>query len=112
MQTTLAAAAEETRSEVSSVTGRVRIAITDTVSEYLLPNFIAVIRRQLPLVAFEPIERNRSDIEEGLRSGEFDLAVVLVSNLSTAPDIGRENLLKSPRQLWTALDHPLAHKSP
>ena len=110
MQTALAAAAEETRSAISSATGRVRIAITDTISEYLLPKVIAVIRRQLPLVKFEPVERNRSDIGEGLRSGEFDLAVVLVSNLSTAPDIGRENLLKSPRQLWTSLDDPLARE--
>lgn len=101
MQTTLAAAAEETRSAVSSVTSRLRIAITDTVSENLLPKVIAVIRRQLPLVAFEPVVRNRSDLAEGLRSGEFDLAVMLVSNLSTAPDIGHENLLSSPRQLWT-----------
>lgn len=94
MLTTLAAAVEETRSAVSSVTGQVRIAITDTVSEYLLPKVIAVIRRQLPLVAFEPVERNRIDLEEGLRSGQFDLAVVLVSNLSTAPDTRRENLFK------------------
>jgi len=95
---------------VSSVTGQVRIAITDTVSECLLLKVIAVICRQLPLVAFEPAERNRIDLEEGLRSGEFDLAVVLVSNLSTAPDIRRENLLKSTRQLWTSLDHPLARE--
>lgn len=52
MLTTLAAAVEETRSAVSSVTGQVRIAITDTVFEYLLLKVIAVIRRQLPLVAF------------------------------------------------------------
>ena len=110
MLTTLAAAVEETRSAVSSVTGQVRIAITDTVSEYLLLKVIAVIRRQLPLVAFEPAERNRIDLEEGLRSGEFDLAVVLVSNLSTAPDIRREKLLKSTRQLWTSLNHPLARE--
>lgn len=110
MLTTLAAAVEETRSAVSSVTGQVRIAITDTVSEYLLLKVIAVICRQLPLLAFEPAERNRIDFEEGLRSGEFDLAVVLVSNLSTAPDIRRENLRKSTRQLWTSLDHPLARE--
>ena len=48
MLTTPAAAVEETRSAVSSVTGQVRIAITDTVSvsvsvsEYLLPKVIAV----------------------------------------------------------------------
>ena len=44
MLTTPAAAVEETRSAVSSVTGWVRISITDTVSvsEYLLPKVIAV----------------------------------------------------------------------
>lgn len=77
-----------------------------------MPKVIAVIRRQLPLVTFEPVERNWIDIEEGLRSGEFDLVVVLVSNLSTAPDIRRENLLKSPRHLWTSLDQPLAREKP
>ena len=110
MLSTLDAAVAETRNATSSVAGHVRIAITDTVSEYLLPKVIATVRRQLPLIAFEPVERNRIEIENGLRSGEFDLAVVLVSNLSTAADIRRENLLKSPRRLWTALDHPLVQK--
>lgn len=108
--TTLEAAIAETRSSVSPVSGHVQIAITDTVSEYMLPKIIAVMRQQLPLVLFEPVERNRLEIEEGLRSGEFDLAVVLVSNLSTAVDIRRENLLKSPRRLWTSLNHPLVRQ--
>ncbi|AMM25979.1 LysR family transcriptional regulator [Variovorax sp. PAMC 28711] len=110
MLSTLEAAVAETRGSASSVTGHVRIAITDTVSEYLLPKVIAAVRRQLPLIAFEPVERNRIEIEQGLRDGEFDLAVVLVSNLSTAADIRRENLLKSPRRLWTSLDHPLVQQ--
>jgi DNA-binding transcriptional LysR family regulator len=110
MLTTLEVAIDETRNGVSSVEGHVRIAITDTVSEYLLPKVITTMRRQLPRIEFEPVERNRVEIERGLRSGEFDLAVVLVSNLSTASDIRRENLLKSPRQLWTSLDHPLVRQ--
>ena len=105
---TLEVAVEESHGSASSVEGRVRIAITDTVSEYMLPKIIGAMRRQLPLIEFEPVERNREEIEAGLRSGEFDLAVVLVSNLSQAPDIRRENLLKSQRRLWTSLDHPLA----
>jgi DNA-binding transcriptional LysR family regulator len=105
---TLEAAVEETHNSVSTVEGRVQIAITDTVSEYMLPKIIGAMRRQLPRVEFGPVERDRLEIEDGLRSGEFDLAVVLVSNLSRAPDIRRENLLKSERRLWTCLDHPLA----
>ena len=108
---TLDAAVEETRNSVSSVEGRVQIAITDTVSEYMLPKIIGAMRRQLPLVEFEPVERNRLEIENGLRSGEFDLAVVLVSNLSRAPDIRRENLLKSERRLWTSFAHLLVAQS-
>ena len=51
MLTTLAAAVEETRSAVSSVTGQIRIAITDTdtVSEYLLLKVIAVKNLPDPL---------------------------------------------------------------
>ena len=107
--TTLEAAVEETQHSVSSVAGQVRIAITDTVSEYLLPTIIANMRRQLPLIEFDLVERNRLEIEEGLHSGEHELAVVLVSNLSSAPDIRREPLLKSPRKLWTSLDNPVGN---
>jgi len=103
-------AVEETKSSVSSVEGHVRIAITDTVSEYMLPKIIGAMRRQLPRVDVEPVERNRLDIEDGLRTGAFDLALVLVSNLSRSADIRRENLLKSERRLWTALGHPLANR--
>ncbi|AUL46870.1 hypothetical protein BTL55_07665 [Bordetella trematum] len=104
----LDSAIEETKSSVSPVEGSLRIAITDTVSEYLLPKIIAALRSQLPKVEFEPVELDRLEIEQGLRTRAFDLAVVLVSNLSPAPDIHRENLLQSERRLWTALDHPLA----
>ena len=90
------------------IAGSVRVAITDTVSGYLLPWLIGAMRRELPAVHLELKERSRHDIEAGLRKRHHDLAIVLVSNLSRAADIGRETLARSRRQLWTAPHHPLA----
>ncbi|MCC9162238.1 LysR family transcriptional regulator [Alcaligenes sp. MMA] len=104
-------AVAETKDAISSVEGSVKLAITDTVSEYMLPKIIGAMRRQLPQVSFEPVERNRLQIEHGVRDGEFDLAVVLISNLTRRSDLKQERLLKSERRLWTALDHPLAAQS-
>ncbi|MBB1623854.1 LysR family transcriptional regulator [Achromobacter sp. UMC71] len=107
----LETAIAETKDSISSLEGRVKLAITDTVSEYVLPKIIGAMRRQLPLVSFEPVERNRVQIENGIRNGSFDLAVVLVSNLTPTADFHQEKLLKSERRLWTSLDHPLASRA-
>ncbi|NPC56912.1 LysR family transcriptional regulator [Caenimonas soli] len=108
---TLESAIGEARSETNSAEGMVSLAITDTVSGYLLPWLLPVIRQQLPQVEVKLQERNRDEIEKGLRSGRHDLAIVLVSNLSDSKDIARETLLRSPRRLWTSWDHPLARRS-
>ncbi|VFR57076.1 Hydrogen peroxide-inducible genes activator [plant metagenome] len=105
---TLDVALEEVHESVSAVTGKVRLGITDTVSEYMLPRIIDVARRQLPKVEIEPVELDRVQIEHGLAKGEFDFAIVLVSNLSDTPEITRETLLRSERRLWTSVHHAFA----
>lgn len=92
------------------VSGSVHLAIADTISGYPLPWLISAMRRELPAVRLELEERNRDEIEVGLRRRGHDMAIVLVSNLSRARDIGRETLVRSRRQLWTAMQHPLAAK--
>lgn len=108
---TVAAGIDAARRLPDQVAGSVRLAITDTISGYLLPWLISAMRRELPAVRLELEERNRDEIEVGLRRRGHDMAIVLVSNLSRAKDIGRETLVRSPRQLWTAMHHPLAAKS-
>lgn len=107
---TLGQAIGEARGTSTDMLGAVSLAITDTVAGYLLPWLLPVIRQQLPRVEVHLVEKNRTEIEQGLLRGEHDLAIVLVSNLSGSEDIARETLIRSPRRLWTAWDHPLAER--
>lgn len=107
---TLEQAIGEARSTTTTISGAVSLAITDTVSGYLLPWLLPAIRQQLPKVEVQFVEKNRVEIEQGLLRGAHDLAIVLVSNLSVSEDIARETLVRSPRRLWTAWDHPLAER--
>lgn len=110
IMSTLEQAIYEARGTRANVTGEVNLAITDTVAGYLLPWLLPAVQQQLPQVKVQLVEKNRIEIEQGLLSGEHDLAIVLVSNLSGSEDIARETLIRSPRRLWTAWDHPLAEQ--
>jgi DNA-binding transcriptional LysR family regulator len=105
---TLETATEEARSSASTVSGAVRLPITDTISQYLLPRILLPLRRQLPQIDIEFMEEDRAQIERGLNLGKHHLGVMLVSNFIAGPNIQIETLAKSPRRLWSAPDHPLA----
>jgi len=105
---TLDAAVQESRAATSAVTGRVRIPLTDTISQYLLPRILLPIQRQLPGIELEFIEEPREQIESKLHEGRYELALLLVSNLALVPGIRCETLHRSPRRLWTAMGHPLS----
>lgn len=107
---TLEQAIEQARGTPATILGTVSLAITDTVAGYLLPWLLPVIRQQLPGVEVQLVEKNRIEIEQGLLRRDHDLAIVLVSNLSGSEEIAGETLIRSPRRLWTAWDHPLAER--
>ena len=91
---------------LDGVTGSISVATTYTVMGYFLPAHLEKLKRSFPKLEIKLFELNREEIEEGLLSNRFDMAVLLTSNIQNA-DIRRETLLSSRRRLWVAADHHL-----
>lgn len=88
------------------LSGSLSLAATYTVIGYFLPVHIDRLERFHPGLNIEIHELTRENIEEGLLSNRFDLAMLLTSNTNN-PEIATETLLSSPRRLWLPASHPL-----
>ena len=95
------------RSTLSAVEGNLRIAMTYTVAGYFLPPFLERFGRNYPNISIQPTEASRADIESGLVAGEYDIAVMLTSNITDQENLAYEILLRSIRRLWLASGHHL-----
>jgi DNA-binding transcriptional LysR family regulator len=91
----------------SDLNGHLRLATTYTVAGYFLPAMLSRFTQAFPNVRVELVEADRSSIEEGLASGQFDVAVMLTSNIVNEEEVAHETLMRSPRRLWVAAQHPL-----
>jgi DNA-binding transcriptional LysR family regulator len=89
----------------SEVTGTLTVAATYTVIGYFLPYHIERLKRQFPLLSIQLFEVNRESIEEGLLANQYDISVLLTSNILN-PELATEKLLSSPRRLWLPAQHP------
>ncbi len=106
----LAAVAEAVRGprvSAGSVAGTVRVGITYTVAGYFLPRHHIRFQSSFPAIRLELFEASRDVLEQALADGALDLAVLLVSNLQDGDRLASEVLVRSPRRLWLAPDHPL-----
>jgi DNA-binding transcriptional LysR family regulator len=92
----------------TDVSGRFEIAATYTVQGYFLLPAVARFRKLFPLVDIVPVELPRPEIEQRLREGTLELAVVLLSNLEQPAQLNTRVLTRSGRQLWVSSHHPLA----
>jgi len=91
----------------SRVIGRVRLGVTYTVAGYFMARHFARFRRSYPGIALDMIELPRAAIEDGLATGDLDLAVMLVSNLADTGRLDHEILFRSHRRLWLPTEHAL-----
>ncbi|MBL4740309.1 MAG: LysR family transcriptional regulator [Sneathiella sp.] len=91
----------------ASDTGLIRLAVSFTVAGYFLPSYLARFARSFPNIKVELQEADRKDIEEGLISGNCDLAMILTSNLDNQEDLQTETLLRSRRRLWLSSDNEI-----
>ncbi|UTV87876.1 LysR family transcriptional regulator [Cobetia sp. UCD-24C] len=89
------------------VEGSLDLAVSYTVAGYFLPALVAKFQRSYPWVQLRLYEASRLDIEQGLLSGRFELAIMLISNLDAADSIECQSLTFSPRRLWVCSHHPL-----
>ncbi|MDH6261750.1 LysR substrate-binding domain-containing protein [Bradyrhizobium sp. BR13661] len=87
--------------------GTVRIGVTYTVSGYILPRHQMRFQTNFPGITIELFEAPREVLECALVDGALDLALMLVSNLRDNSALIRDTLLRSPRRLWLAPQHPL-----
>ncbi|MBD1557577.1 LysR family transcriptional regulator [Vibrio sp. S9_S30] len=91
----------------NQVQGVIKLAMSYTVAGYFVPPYLTRFSRSYPKVEVKLVEATRSEIEEGVVSGDFDLAFMLTSNLMNQEDISFQTLLSSPRRLWVSSSHPL-----
>ncbi len=91
----------------SNLNGSLNLVVTPTVAGYFLPKYLSRFSRSFPNIEIQLHEANRASLEEGVISGEYDLAVMLTSNLANQEDLSYETLIQSKRQLWLSSNHPL-----
>lgn len=112
-QRILAAVEEAVRSPArlrEDVSGKFRLAMTYTVSGYYLPPYIENFTKTYPNIELQLTEASRAEIEDGLLSGTFDIAVMLTSNIADQEGLTYETLLSSRRRLWLPSQHPLSEQ--
>ncbi len=93
------------------IRGRIRLAMTYTVAGYFLPPYIEGFTQAYPNVQLELTEKPRHEIEDGLVSGTFDIAVMLTSNIVDQEGLAYDTLFRSRRRLWLAAQHPLTNQT-
>ncbi len=85
--------------------GSINLAASYTVMGYFLPFHLQRLSHWYPNLVFQVHETERQNIEQGLLTEQFDMALVLTSNL-THPDVISETLINSKRRLWLPAGHP------
>lgn len=107
----LADVAEATRSvekePSAAIKGKLRIGTTDTVIGYFLGSHLMRFRNRFPDIDVEITQYERPELEERLIAGEYDLGVMLVSNLRRRDVLGSSILFPSQRRLWLPARHRL-----
>ena len=92
------------------VSGDINLAVTYTVAGYFIPKILARFTRLFPNITINMTETDRTNIEEGLVTGGFDVSVMLTSNIINHEDISHAPLLRSRRRLWVNTNHEFLKK--
>lgn len=92
------------------VSGQIKLAVTYTVAGYFIPKLLAQFTRSFPNIGVSITETSRPDIEEGLITGGFDIAVMLTSNIINHEEIAHAALFQSRRRLWVNANHDFLKK--
>jgi DNA-binding transcriptional LysR family regulator len=91
----------------NELSGTIELAVTITISGHFLAPILARFHQRFPNIDVVVREVKRRDIEAGLISGVYELALMLVSNLSNRTDLVSHTLVRSMRRLWLPPKHPL-----
>ena len=91
----------------SDLAGALCVATTITVAGYFLAPLVSRFQKMFPNIQVKVVEAQRLDVEAGLMAGRFDLAVMLVSNLTNVQALLSHTLVHSMRRLWLPPKHRL-----
>lgn len=97
------------RSENDPLSGRIRIGVIPSISPFLLPKALPLIRKQLPRLELVLIEDQSEPLLTQLKTGDIDLAI-----LAFPFDIhGFSHRIFAEEQFWVALpsNHPLSSET-
>jgi DNA-binding transcriptional LysR family regulator len=89
----------------SDTEGAITLATTITIASYFLAPLLVRFQRAFPNIEVSVIEAKRLEVEAGLMAGTFDLALMLVSNLSNREALLSHTLVHSMRRLWLPPKH-------
>lgn len=95
------------RGEDRSIAGRVRVGVTYTVAGYFLMPHLARFKRAFPDIEVRLEEASRRVIERSVGTGALDLALTMMQGSLPSDRFTRHSLLRSPRRIWLASNHPL-----
>lgn len=93
--------------EKNPLSGRLRVGVIPSISPFLLPKALPIIRKQLPQIELLLIEEQSERLIKQLNEGEIDLAI-----LAFPYDIGHlKHTIFASETFWVAVpkDHPLAN---
>lgn len=94
----------------ADVAGNLLLAATPTLVGYFLPEHIHRLSGLQPGLCIAMRELDRRSIEAGLLAGEFDMAMMVTSNV-TNPALQTQTLIDSRRRLWLPTGHRLAEQA-
>lgn len=100
-------ALDEPHQTAQDLSGSVRVGASYVVLGYFLCGLLARFRRTYPRVEIDLVDLDRQAIEAGVRNGDLDLGLCIVSNCDPHVPLARKVLLRSRRQLWVGDEHPL-----
>ncbi len=109
--TTVDEAVRAPRRRHEDIEGSLRLAMTYTVAGYYIAPHVERFSSAFPGIDLQLREASRIEIEDGLVSGHFDLAVMLTSNIMDQEGLSYQTLLRSQRRLWLSSRHPLLDHS-
>ena len=91
--------------------GEMVLAATPTLVGYFLPEHIHRLSGLHPGLHIGMLELDRRSIEAGLLEGQFDIAMLVTSNVAN-PALKTQTLVDSQRRLWLPPGHRLSGESP
>lgn len=103
-------AREEMLAAPRSLTGVLRLGVTDSFTGSLLPALLMQARQHFPKVALEVFENERAWMQSALLDDRIDLSLLLISHVDPNEAITIEPLIASPRKLWTSAEHPILQR--